>query len=219
MVRSRARANWKRAYRLVRKRKYVTKVGMARYVNRTIEKKYFEDSSSSEDIVNTWTMYPLTHVPQGTTADTDVVRQGDKIYPTGLEFRWSLTSNATANSNQIVRIIIFMYKQIDSATEPVHGTILAHPSSFPWISPYHHDNKGIYRIFMDRYISLPNETANGKKYYPQKTLYIPRKKLKEIKFGGGGVYGRNHIYMMTIGSEATNEPILQYHSRLHFTDQ
>lgn len=191
-------------------------------LNKNLEKKFLIRSQATT-ASTTWSFFRLTDVPQSSTVDqSDSTRIGDRIRVSSLYVNYGLTC---ADAHNKVRIIIFQYKeQDDGATTLPNATILLQsPSTYPFLSTFNHDHKmsGDFTVLYDRFHLLSNTAEEQSRVYVQKrSIKISKKYLaRNIQFVGGGVNGKNHVYMAFISdSSAISHPSVAVYSKLLYTD-
>lgn len=174
-----------------------------------VEKQALESTSTSNPDSTTGSLSCLNLIAQG---DAEGNRQGDSIMMKQIHLNIRYTINSSA-SNTSVRTILFLYKQPQGATP-----IITFPlSSATQMSPYNHDNAGLYTILYDKTVCLSN-TGQQERY-----LQITRKFYQVHETFDGATASaadiqRNALWILHVSDEATNTPTVVHRSQLLYVD-
>lgn len=143
-------------------------------------------------------------------------RIGNQIDCSHMELSYELTTGDTTN---VLRIIVFQWREDDIAIGPVYTDILYRPnSSVPYTNAlYNFDNRGSYKILYDKkhFIDADNDVVSA--FGHKKYIKIPHSK---IDFNGAGATtGKNMIYVLSVSdSAAAAHPGFINQSRLYYRD-
>lgn len=180
-----------------------------------IEKKYYPSGLALEAVISTAKFIRLTGVPQGVG---DTKRDGDVIFPHGLEVKGSLQRAVGAAGKDEIRMIVFQWKDSD-ATAPTQAQIMSSTGTAPVFSLSQWDQKSRYNILYDRVFTLNSVGIENELMHFH--IKIPGKKLlKKIEFQAASEDGANNVYMYLLGTNlaGANESQLNYHARMVFTE-
>lgn len=186
-------------------------------IARRQELKY-RDYGGSYAPTTTGVMYQITTIPQG---DTDITRDGDRLYLKKIYMRGELMANT--DTYNFVRLILFQWKPTVSPAT-VSEILLDGPSGSPdTLSHYSHDHRQNYRILYDKVMKVigpasaaatPNTAATVRNFagviYP---------KLHQLQYLGGTTNGTSQVYMLIISdSNVVPHPTLNLNFKMMFTD-
>lgn len=177
-------------------------------VKRTQEKKYHPFSGTSQ-ITNAGYLLDFTVIAQG---NTDTTRVGDMIYLKSLQFGVEFVR---ADSTNTFRMVLFQWKPPSSnATNPPLMSDILLDTTYPWISPYNHDQRKNYKILLDRRITLDSD--DGTRSY---RFSITRGFARQVQYIGGTSVGNNNLYGYIVSdSSAASHPGIFWSGKVNFTD-
>lgn len=197
----------------VREKKQVKRI-----INSRIEKKYYDSLLSAQTVTYNGTLQDLCLIPLSTSSSDDTKRVGDQVIYYRMEINYAVF-NATATTTNMVRVILFQWKQYST---PTIGNILLNnnpdlvgtadaPLAF-----YNHDQRGLYNIIYDRRHNL-NYTNT---YFTSKHLVLKSKRIrKKIQYIANSTNGYNHIYFLIISDDgAISYPTYSFASRITYMD-
>ena len=143
----------------------------------------------------------------------DSNRVGDKINIKSMVIRGTLTEADTKN---IVRIVIFQWYPVDSASIPVASQILASTGTWGIVSPFIHDTRNQFGILVDKIYNLNSVSLPYRPF----EIRVPLKYAKkQIGFNAAGLFGSNHILALIItDSSASTHPTVSFYTRVYYTD-
>lgn len=178
-----------------------------REMNRQIESKIFDQGLNGVGMNSVvLNVLDVTSGISRGTGDNQFI--GDKISPTYLMGRFSLTLGDTTN---ICRLMVI--QNIGPVTTPTMGVMFQNLVS-PWLSPLNTDNDNKYRVLYDKIYSLDaaHVVRTGK-------IKINSKKLRPITYVAAGTVETGAIYIVALSdSAAVVDPQLNLRTRLHFKD-
>lgn len=190
-----------------------------REIGKQFEAKHWQDTNNLT-LSTTPDIQYLSLVPQATTASTDETRDGDEIRPLSFELNGFVNAGASDTSGGSVRILIVIWKESSSeATTPVTAGDVLHDtdSQENVISPYNDDQRSNYRVLYDKHVSVPIIGSAGVKHIPFR-VRIPAKKMNKIYFESASVVAKNHLVLISMCTQTSNQPGLRYYTRLRFRD-
>lgn len=186
-----------------------------RVIEKTIEKKYLHNKSNSSVSSSGYALWPDI-VPQGTT---DITRVGDQVTIRSLRFKIMCTVNVTSAINW-VRCLIFQYfpafdsSSITATTYPLNN-ILLDAVTYPYLSPYSHDNRYNFRILYDKTrlldtVNVPVVMFKGiiKKFARRKIQYYSASSTNCV----------NGLTVLLISDQTTNLPTFVYSLKFNYSD-
>ncbi len=181
------------------------------------ETKYLDQTvSSSTPISGTSEILNITLVAQG---DTEITRDGDEIYINSLECSGYLTADADETIDTTARLIIFRQVTNCEGTAPIIGDLL---ESDNIIALRNMDNRGEYKVYMDRFIILKHFDIGSQprsriKYY--KNFKSPLKCSFDGTGAGIANAEKGHLFIALItGSANTFQPVWDFNIRVKFKD-
>jgi len=126
------------------------------------EKKYFDTYvNASADIDWLGTVLPVTSIPQNVT---DTGRVGDNVLLKELtySFYFKFNQNATFTSSvNVARVIIFSWKPFFASVAPSVTGVLQYNGNYSAAhGPVAHDNKGQYKIHLDKSFVLDGASTD-----------------------------------------------------------
>lgn len=180
-------------------------------INGVIEMKSIDNGGNptSSDIP---TISKWFAVPQGTG---QAARIGNEIQASHMELRYSLASADTFN---ILRVIVFQWREDDATVGPVYTDILYRPStSVSWHNAlYNYDQRESYKILYDKrhFVDADNQ---AKDTFVSTKIKVPHKKI--IFNGSGATDGKNMIYVLFVSDSAlAGHPGFMNQARLYYRD-
>lgn len=185
-------------------------------LNRREEKKYHPVITNAFLPVGTGSTYSLSEIPQG---DSDSSRDGDQVYLTSIQFNWTLFIGTGPSSadNVMSRLILYQYfDTITGGSAPATGSLLISVASEANIinSPYNHDQRYKFRVLYDKVVSL-NPLANRGASDSVMITKFPRHK---IQYESGGVTGINKLFLFVITNSSTNQPVINFYTKVNYKD-
>lgn len=192
-----------------KKSSLVTKNYLKNYLNKNVEFKYY-DHDESTTVDSSGAVYSLTDIPQG---DTDITRDGDKLILKNVQLRGTIS---LADASNAVRIIVFQWHPLDSASIPAVSAIIQYIGTYGIVSPYHHDGRTQFTVLSDK-TYLVNNVSMPYMVFRQR---VPLKYAKkQVAYTAGGSFGYNKImYLAITDSGTTAHPLVSTQSRVYFTD-
>jgi len=197
---------------------------LAQPLNQTQKKQVQRAITSNEEVkwVNvsgSSTAVPLTGVTsvlsipaQGQTSTT---RVGDKIKLIKCWIDWSLI---VADSTNVVRVILWQYKENTVLQTPTLANILdIGPSgAVPEVwSAYNDFRKDHFKILVDKSYDLNGVSVP----FITRRWRVPITSLNKVQFNVGATTGYNHLCLSFISdSVAVSHPATTYMARTYFTD-
>lgn len=164
-------------------------------------------NSSSTAIPNTGAVVSLSNIAQG---DTVSGRTGNSVLARTFLLRAQVTKHASATET-FVRIMLIWDTQQIGDTAPTIATVL---DSVDTLSGLNVSTTGRYKILMNKHYTL--DTTRTSSIYINKFFNI----YKHIRYNGTGDSDiqKNGLYMVLLGNEATNTPLLSYMCKLGYHD-
>ncbi len=172
-----------------------------------IPESKFLDDASTLTVNHNIGSFSLLSIPQG---DGQGQREGNEITVNNVQYRFTVTVNATATQNHMRFLVVQMY---DEAAEGGAIDILedfAHPEGL--LSPYKKDSVKRYKI-LDDFTCVVAAGVNPIKNFVLKHYF---KKGLEVTYPSAStaVPVRNGIWLFYIGNENTDIPTVRYYSRV-----
>lgn len=171
-----------------------------------------EYGASGTNINTTGTIINLSDIAQG---DTDMSRTGDVISLKNAFGNYSIIAG-TSGTVTVVRLIWFQWRMDNGAEAPTIGDILFDTTNVPYLSNYKVDMSK-FKVLADRmhYVGPIGGDAN----MLSRKISL-RNFNKRLMYDAGGTNGKNQIYLLVIGNNASGAtaPNMYYHFRLTFTD-
>lgn len=188
-------------------------VNRVRRLENSREEKFFTAGPTATACNEQGNIYDIVNNPaQG---DTQVMRDGSKIFMTHMDLGLWVTRNSTATIPQVVRVVVFNDKQDDLAVGDFWDTISA-GSSYNWMGGKQSEFKYSSKVLYDRIFNLNEETN---------TSYVVNKKIKlnmPVQFDASSQdINNNAIKVFAISSSTAAGallPTVVYRTRIHFTD-
>lgn len=213
-VRKNRRYRRKRKYFKKRYNKKFTKA-VRHVIEKTVEKKYLHNKNTFQVSSAGYALWPDV-VPQGTT---DITRIGDQVTIRSLRFKIQCIVNVNAPMSWI-RCIIFQYfpsfdsSTITATTYPLTN-ILLDGTTYPYLSPYSHDNRYNFRVLYDKLrfmdtVNTPQVMFKGiiKKFPKNKIQY----------FNASATNCVNGLTVLLIGDLTANLPTVYYSLKFNYSD-
>lgn len=175
-----------------------------------VEEKFLDTTISQNPDASTGVVTPLTLIAQGAT---DQSRNGNSILSKRLDGKMAITVNSSATAT-LCRVMLVLDKDDGQGTAPTVAQILDTASVF---APNNLDNS-------DRFVKLFDETYNVDIDGPKIRYFEINKDLSDlhIKYDGANATQANatynHIYLVTLSTEATNTPLVSGVIRYKFFD-
>jgi hypothetical protein len=128
------------------------------------------------------------------------------------EFRYRVLSNAalSAGDMDMVRVIAFQWKSLDI---PTSAFIL---KTVAWDSSYNHDKQGLYRVVYDKTHTLVKGAPSQ-----HQVAYVENDRWVEdgiVRYLSSDSPGQNRLWLIFVGTRSSNQPTIDYYSRVEFTD-
>lgn len=185
---------------------------VAQFVKSVVNVEYkFIDVSAGVSCSSTGAVALLTGIAVGTT---QITRNGNSILTKSLYSQVLLTAAAGATTATMVRYILFRDKQ-DSSSVPGVTEVLQSASV---IAPLNRNNGDRFMILCDKRITVPtvgNDTSS-------KVMKCYKKLHFHTKFLGDTAaqsdVGENHIYVLCVSDQASNNPAVNHQVRIKFID-
>jgi len=204
-----------------RKRKKVNKAQVHQMIKSATHtdkpKKYMDVVLLSTNSSTTAGYEPLTLVPQG-VAQGD--RIGDVIYVTRMEGTLQVTT-ANADLFNLLRSILFVWKQNTSAAVPGANSIVESISGFGPISPLNFEGQQYYHVLRDKIINLSGSAASP----ANNSNRVIHWKIKfpgsghRIQFNEGVTTGTGHLYWLNYSDSALAPfPNYSFTNRIHYNE-
>jgi len=191
----------------------IQKKQVNRMINSREEYKTFLKGQVAQAMPLTAVITSLSDISQGVT---DNNRVGNHIHLKTL--KGTLTCLA-ADSTNIMRVIIFKWKENDTYNPPTLAQILAvGPSGGPdFYSSYAPENPGNYVILKDYQLVGCNGSSASNLIQIRK--FSIKLSGKVQYFSDGGTSGTNKIFIMWFSdSSAVTHPAISYNTELSFSD-
>lgn len=179
-------------------------------IRRDTEVKYADFNDSGTGVDFSGTFIRVTNIAQG---DSDTTRDGDKLTPVYLNVKWKV---GVGDSTNIMRVIIFQWKQNILSISPTQAYLLAQTgSALSPISPYNWDTRSNFRVLKDFKVTV--DSVNKPQVVGR--TFLKLNKLEKVAFDAGGTNGNNQIYIYVVSdSGAASHPTWAMTARLAFTD-
>lgn len=144
---------------------------------------------------------------------------GNTINPSGLRVKYYWSTDQSYNS---VRVLLFQW--FDATTPALSGIVQSTTAGQATISPMMTTNLQYIKVLYDGHHMLAPSAADGGSVLGQGVasadIYIPGKRLKQIKFNSTtNVVQDGCLYMLLLSDDSVlSFPQCTYYSRLTFTD-
>lgn len=189
------------------------KLQVKRAIKSKEELKYFDTNFNVVSVPYTGGLQILTLIGQG---DGVGARDGDAIKLEKIDFRYNLQA---ADNTNVMRLILFQYKENTAVAVPTISSILATGASgsVDGFSQYVNYRKGRgFKILKDVTYDM---TLNQENTQIPGHWQMPINSLKEISFSAAGTTGYNHLGLAYISdSAAVTHPSLFGQFRVWYTD-
>lgn len=188
-----------------------------RIVGAQQELKYLDTVTNAYSISTSGAIFQLCSIPQG---DTDISRDGDRVYLKKMYVRGTVRVNDETN---IVRLIFFQWKPNTAAT--IAQILLNGPSGSPDVqSNYAHDQRQMYKILYDKtWVLAGPGTTPETPVTPTTTRHfqciLSRGLIRQLQFTAGTTTGTNQIYYLALSDSSIGaHPTLSMSTKVMFTD-
>lgn len=186
-----------------------------RFVN--VETKYWDITGLAQNIPDTGAMIALSSITQGTTVNSNTLREGTSVKPLNLVLRFKLNRNTVGGANhQNVRLIVFQAKEENGSTPTVANILENTGTTYSLISPKNYDDRFTTKFLLDKVYPLVYNTNQANKCYS-----MTFKLSGHINYDASTTTPQTGgYYLLMFGSESSgaNYPTIDYYSRLSFTD-
>ena len=166
------------------------------------------DTTNGANIPNTGTISTISTIAQGLNY-TDRIGDSIKMQRMEVRFRWQIGASATKT---FVRAIVF--RDLDNyGTAPAVTDLL---EAADVLAPVKYLNKDRFSVLYDEVQTLQsvNETASVSVFCTPHEGHI--KYLGTTAANASN--GKGSVYICWVGSEATNQPRIDFYTRIYFTD-
>lgn len=160
-------------------------------------------SSTGTTISTTFVATGLTGISQG-----DGLRQrvGDLVKPTFMRFKYYL--NNTTTNIQLSRIVILQWRPDSAVETPTASAIFQNQTDTQSDFVYDKQARAKFRVLSDTWHGTKPVAVNA--VVPTRELRISLKSAGTIKYADTATTGKNHIYLVTLGSQATGIAFAYY---------
>lgn len=181
-------------------------------ITRRNEKHHFGKSGTAEVVDYAGVVVrDLSNVAQG---QTDITRVGDELYISSYQLRYVGKANSTDGKN-LLRVILFQWSS--NSTPTAANVISTMNSERTPISPFLHDNRGLYRILYDRTHVMVFDTSS--EMVQGKVMITRGFKTRKMRFESAATTGYNKIWLIAVSdSAASSQPTISWQGRLNFRD-
>lgn len=216
----------KRTYRRKRPYRYRRRRGNFNYkVKKALmymSPKQIPVTVSNEQISSTGTIFQITNIATGTTNAT---REGQKINPSYLSLKWSVTM-PSAEGSQRLRFIVFQWFNDTAEDDPTFVDLLQDNSTtqLALLSPFNKNNQEqrSFRILYDRTLTWNQQLSSTATAYPIQKVYIKSNRLRPCYYSSSTASTATKsggIYMGVFSdSESVAHPTLNVNGRMGFFD-
>lgn len=183
-------------------------------LNKVIEKKYHDFDKTIPGIVLLGgTNHFISQIPDGTLVTE---RVGQKIRATRVQIRGLLTQGSAQTGPETVRVVLYRNNIQGNQMETIIPDVLESGNS-PSFQQLNWDNQGSIQVLYDRrFIVSPGTELESRLFF------IDISKTMIMKYDGAGSgsngKGRLTLSMVSDSSDTTQNPFVQFTSRLWFTD-
>lgn len=171
------------------------------------ESKYLDTAGTSSPTSSTPTIICLNNLAQGTT---DNNRIGNSILAQSVDIRLTFQYNVTAGFNNIRYMIIV--DKMQAGTPLTLAQLLENTTYF--MSPLNKDNSDRFVVVKDKIVNV----SDVKDKFTETKIF---KRLNfHIRFSGPTTadVGPNSVYLVAFTNSTVNAPVMNYYTRIHFTD-
>lgn len=161
---------------------------------------------------NAWSLNLINGVSRGDDYDD---RDGRQIKVKSIQCSFNVVRNASATVDQMVRIIVFIWRSPDG-TAPTIDDVLE-PGATAMVRLRSLNDRKNTRILYDKVVNLStgNMTNVVLRYYKRIELTTI---FNENTAGNIGDIDTNAIYVAIVSSDNTNQPTVNWTSRVRFID-
>lgn len=203
-------------------------------INSSTELKSITAQSAGNSVSTTGTIIDLTSgIAQGYNKSQ---RVGDKLTVKKIKFSWNAVAAqsglvAGSDAYDMVRLIIFKWKENNGAINPVVANILDSTATDPTLAPYNFDQRKLYAICYDKCMTLYNSTVfDGTNVSTEhgpgsamtlnnQALYGRRLHSPNVEFVNNSTDGTGKYYALIISnSQFANHPQLSIVYQIDYTD-
>lgn len=192
------------------------KLQISKMIEDPVEKKYYDTSYDTVNVLLTPTVVDLTSPAEGTGSDQLI---GSSLQLQSIQYRFAFTRGDDTN---YVRYLIFQWRPDSQHDLPSWNQMFQyHTAGFPIslvdiMSPYQLGEGGTnnFKILVDEqfYIDADNPIQIVKGF-------INKGFTKSIECNGSIQQGTNHIFLMFLSdSSMTSHPNISGYTRIRFTD-
>lgn len=192
------------------------KKAVKRIVNAGKEKNYQDVASAGFAVSTTATVTKLTGLGQG---DGQGERLGDTVSGTSCSFNYHLSRDGGATAKTLFngRIMLIRWNVDDTDTSPVIGDILE--STSQTLSAFVGDqaDRKKFDVLLDNHHTLT--VRDDSKCTIQSVHNNISLNGKKIYFDASATTGKGHIYLVTLGNQASGveDATMQYYFRFRYT--
>lgn len=173
------------------------------------EKKILDTSVVAQAVSNIGSVQWLSGITNGTGYNQ---RTGIVVKAHSLSMRGNIVVSPSAQASQ-VRVIVFYNKSLNQSSVPTITDIIQNTST-P-LAPYQIDNLGDFTVLYDRKFDVTNQTTS-------RSFSFKRKLGHHIRWDTAGDLisdaESGQIFIALLSDESTNQPTIDYWSRLRFID-
>lgn len=194
-------------------KKLATVNTVKRLISKRQEHKYQLGTLDATAMPATGTVSKLETIAQGST-DSD--RVGDEMHITRISIRGSVIVNNTAVYNR-ARFICFQWKPDDTSLSPTVSMILNNTANTTQLVEgiTNHDRSQQFNVLFDRTFTV---NYNGRAIQEFRKVISPKLYKKDLKFTSGANTGSNQLYVLYVGDQVTNTPLLNLQMQVQYTD-
>jgi len=160
----------------------------------------------------------LTNLARGDAGLDDF--EGNVINPQAITFKYYMHTSQVRN---VVRVMIFQW--FDSVTPVPSGVLQSVVTGLGPISPTLITNKNYIKVLYDHTHQFAptaggDTTVTGEGVTDPVTVYIPGKRLKQVRYqSGNNIVQDGNIYLLMISDDlVVPSPQVTYYSRITFSD-
>lgn len=158
---------------------------------------------------NTGYLLKLNEISQG---DGDSNRNGDQVCIRSVQINFNAYLADTTN---FVRFIAFQWYPSSSLAYPGIGDILVDSINYPFMSPYNHDKRFMFKILRDKLVKLDTDNPTQMVKFFIKGGF--KRKIQFIETSS--VNYTNGIYILMVSdSSAATHPTVLYSGKLNYSD-
>lgn len=161
---------------------------------------------------NAWSLNLINGVSRGDDYDD---RDGRQIKVKSIQCSWNVIRNASATADQMVRIIVFIWRSPDGVAPTIDDVL--QPGATAMVRIRSLNDRKNTRILYDKVVNLStgNMTNVVLRYYKKIDLTTI---FNENTAGNIGDIDTNAIYVAIVSSDNTNQPSVNWTSRVRFID-